>query len=108
MSSSPTTPAAEGGALEGSGEVVAEVPASNQTEQPDARRATPRLVPPFIPLHDIPRGILHAIQTVFSYTLMLVIMTFNAGYIISVILGLGVGEIMFGRMERMHDASIAI
>ena len=34
--------------------------------------------------------------------------TFNAGYIISVILGLGVGEIMFGRMERLHDADMEI
>ena len=73
-SSPPTTPAAEGGKFEGSGEGVAEVPASNQTAQRDARRATPRLISPFILSHDIPRGTLHAIQSAFSYTLMLVIM----------------------------------
>lgn len=40
----------------------------------DAVSGRPRVVPPFIPVHDIPRGILHGVQVLFSYILMLVIM----------------------------------
>ncbi|KAF9229663.1 hypothetical protein BS17DRAFT_771761 [Gyrodon lividus] len=64
-------------------------------------RMSPRLIPPFIPSHDIPRGIIQAIQTTFSYALMLAVMTFNGAYIISVILGLGIGEMLFGRIGRV-------
>ncbi|KAG1825602.1 Ctr copper transporter, partial [Suillus subaureus] len=57
----------------------------------------PRLVPPFILMHDITRGIFQAVQSLFSYVLMLAVMTFNASYIISIILGLALGEVLFGR-----------
>jgi len=40
----------------------------------EAVHSRPRSLPPFIPMHDIPRGILHGVQVLFSYTLMLVIM----------------------------------
>lgn len=33
-----------------------------------------RLVPPFTPSHDIPRGLIQAAQSTFSYALMLVVM----------------------------------
>lgn len=33
-----------------------------------------RLVPPFTPSHDIPRGVIEAIQSTFSYGLMLAVM----------------------------------
>lgn len=36
--------------------------------------ARKRLFPPFPPSHDIPRGAIHAIQSTFSYTLMLAVM----------------------------------
>ncbi|KAM6491231.1 Ctr copper transporter [Amanita muscaria] len=52
---------------------------------------------PFIPSHNISRGILHAIQTALSYLFMLASMTFQAAFIISMCLGAGVGEMMFGR-----------
>ncbi|KZT74828.1 hypothetical protein DAEQUDRAFT_720007 [Daedalea quercina L-15889] len=61
------------------------------------RRAT-RTVEPFILSHDLPRGVLYAIQAFLAYTLMLAIMTFQAAYIISIIVGLGLGEVFFGRM----------
>ncbi|KAG9314652.1 copper transporter [Chiua virens] len=53
---------------------------------------TRRFIPPFRSSRDIPRGIIQAIQSMFAYILMLSVMTFNAAYIISIILGLGVGE----------------
>ncbi|KAH7911216.1 Ctr copper transporter [Hygrophoropsis aurantiaca] len=59
-----------------------------------------RAVPPFIPSHDIPRGIYQGVQSFFSYALMLAVMTFQAAYIISIILGLAAGEILFGRIGR--------
>ncbi|KAK1922608.1 Ctr copper transporter [Papiliotrema laurentii] len=46
---------------------------------------------------DVPRGLLQALQTLIHYLLMLVAMTFNIWWILSVVIGSGVGEIMFGR-----------
>jgi len=67
---------------------------------PSPTSARAQLVPPFTPSRDITRGVIQAIQSTFSYALMLTIMTFNGAYIISVILGLGVGEVLFGRIGR--------
>jgi len=57
-----------------------------------------RISPPFIPSHDIPRGIIYMFQAALAYALMLAVMTFNAAYAISIILGLGIGEGLFGRI----------
>ncbi|KAI0742239.1 CTR copper uptake transporter [Daedaleopsis nitida] len=59
--------------------------------------ATMRNGLPFIPAHDIPRGILHGLQAALSFALMLIVMTFQAAFIISIVVGLGVGEALFGR-----------
>lgn len=56
-----------------------------------------RVVPPFILSHDIPRGIMYMLQATLTYALMLIVMTFNAIYFVSIIVGLSVGEVMFGR-----------
>ncbi|KAJ7879036.1 CTR copper uptake transporter [Mycena olivaceomarginata] len=53
--------------------------------------------PPFVPAHDIARGALHALQTLLGFAFMLAVMTFQASYIITLVLGLGVGEMLFGR-----------
>jgi len=58
----------------------------------------PRSVPPFIPSHDLPRGAIYAVQALMAYALMLAVMTFQAAYLISIVLGLGIGEMLFGRM----------
>jgi len=58
---------------------------------------TMRTIPPFIPAHDITRGFLHGAQALLSFVFMLTAMTFNAGMILSVAIGLGVGETLFGR-----------
>ncbi|GLB36371.1 putative GPI anchored protein [Lyophyllum shimeji] len=47
-----------------------------------------RTIPPFILMHDLPRGFLHGFQALLSYALMLAVMTFNAAYVISIIIGL--------------------
>jgi len=56
-----------------------------------------RTVPPFILAHDLPRGIVYMLQATIAYLLMLIAMTFQVGYFVSIIAGLGVGEVLFGR-----------
>ncbi|WWC72993.1 uncharacterized protein I206_106957 [Kwoniella pini CBS 10737] len=51
---------------------------------------------------DLPRGLLQALQVLIHYLLMLVVMTFNIWWIISVVVGSGVGEMMFGRFGSSH------
>ncbi|WVQ93109.1 hypothetical protein IAU59_000173 [Kwoniella sp. CBS 9459] len=52
---------------------------------------------------DLPRGLLQALQTLIHYLLMLVVMTFNIWWIISVVIGSGVGEMLFGRFGAPHS-----
>ncbi|TFK98421.1 Ctr copper transporter [Pterulicium gracile] len=56
-----------------------------------------RRVPPFIPAHDLTRGVVFAAQSALSFALMLIVMTFNVGFILSIVVGLGIGEALFGR-----------
>ncbi|TFK17025.1 hypothetical protein FA15DRAFT_676376 [Coprinopsis marcescibilis] len=57
-----------------------------------------RTIPPFVASHDIPRGVLHAFQSALGYILMLAIMTFRVEFFFSIVAGLGVGVILFGRV----------
>lgn len=61
-------------------------------------RSPRRTIPPFVPSQDVLRGILYAFHAFLGYALMLAVMSYNAGYIISIVAGLGVGEVLFGRM----------
>ncbi|KAF8588574.1 hypothetical protein K439DRAFT_1335048 [Ramaria rubella] len=56
-----------------------------------------RIAPPFIPRIELQRGACRIGSALLSYTLMLAVMTFNAGFIIAIVAGLGVGEVLFGR-----------
>ncbi|EIN05663.1 hypothetical protein PUNSTDRAFT_106633 [Punctularia strigosozonata HHB-11173 SS5] len=56
-----------------------------------------RMSTPFIPSHDIPRGIIQAAQTGLGFAFMLVVMTYQVGFILSIVIGEGVGETLFGR-----------
>lgn len=78
--------------------------ASNTSERAPSslgRRLIPtprkRIVPPFILAHDFTWGTIYMFQAAIAYALMLAVMTFQVGYFVSVILGLGVGELLFGR-----------
>ncbi|KAN0103854.1 copper transporter [Russula decolorans] len=53
--------------------------------------------PPFILAHDIPRGILQIAIASINFLLMLTVMTFQVGFIFAIIVGLGIGEALFGR-----------
>ncbi|KAJ8588992.1 hypothetical protein M405DRAFT_862515 [Rhizopogon salebrosus TDB-379] len=63
-----------------------------------------RFTPPFIPAHDIARGIMFAAQTLLNYLFMLTVMTFQLGFILSLVVGLGVGETLFGRFGSTAHA----
>ncbi|KAJ6627671.1 Ctr copper transporter [Mycena sp. CBHHK59/15] len=54
----------------------------------------------FILSHELSRGALAGLVSTVHYFLMLVVMTFNASFIISVILGVVVGEVAFGRLNH--------
>jgi len=58
---------------------------------------TLRSAAPFIPSHDFARGAMQAAQATLGYALMLAVMTCNAGYILSIVAGIGTGEVLFGR-----------
>ncbi|KIJ64232.1 hypothetical protein HYDPIDRAFT_90731 [Hydnomerulius pinastri MD-312] len=58
-----------------------------------------RLTPPFISSHDITRGVMFAAQALLNYLFMLTVMTFQLGFIFSLVIGLGVGETLFGRFS---------
>ncbi|KAF6756176.1 Ctr copper transporter family-domain-containing protein [Ephemerocybe angulata] len=47
---------------------------------------------------DIIRGMLYAVQAALGFLLMLVVMTYQGYLILSIVLGLGVGEMLFGRI----------
>jgi len=58
---------------------------------------------PFIPSHDVSRGIAFFALGAVEFTLMMAIMSWNAAYTISIILGLGIGETLFGRLDPEHN-----
>ncbi|KAH9176939.1 Ctr copper transporter [Lactarius sanguifluus] len=57
-----------------------------------------RTIPPFVFSQDAARGALYSLQALLSFALMLAVMTFQGAYIISIVIGLGLGEILFGRI----------
>jgi len=61
--------------------------------------------PPFILSQNLARGALHTVQTALLYVFMLAVMTFQVGFIISICLGAGVGEVMFGRFIASASAA---
>ncbi|KAL0948927.1 hypothetical protein HGRIS_009035 [Hohenbuehelia grisea] len=63
-----------------------------------------RYGPPFIPGHDIARGAFQVGQAALNFAFMLAVMTYQVGYILSIICGLGVGETLYGRyVTTGHD-----
>jgi len=62
-----------------------------------------RRVPPFIPSHDVPRGIMQVALASINFLFMLAVMTFQLGFIFAIVIGLGVGEALFGRYSLHRD-----
>ncbi|KAI0027922.1 Ctr copper transporter family-domain-containing protein [Vararia minispora EC-137] len=78
----------------------------NTKSLPQHAQATPKsairqhMALPFIPAHDLPRGIIAAALALLGFLFMLAVMTFQVGFILSIVVGLGVGETLFGRYGR--------
>ncbi|CAL1697512.1 unnamed protein product [Somion occarium] len=79
---------------------------SSLTAKELKKAVTMRDVPPFILAHDLMRGILHVGQAGLQFAFMLAVMTFQVGFILSLVIGLGVGEMLFGRYAS-HAAHLA-
>jgi len=60
-------------------------------------RTTTRTTPPFVWKRDLLRGLIYVVQLVIAFAVMLVIMTFQLSFIFSLVLGAGIGEVIFGR-----------
>ncbi|KAJ6463185.1 Ctr copper transporter [Mycena vulgaris] len=75
---------------------------ASSSKRPVSEGETPPAATPtrFILSHEVSRGVMAGLQATVHYFLMLVVMTFNASYIISVILGVVVGEVAFGRLNH--------
>ncbi|CAE6488774.1 unnamed protein product [Rhizoctonia solani] len=67
------------------------------------------LIAPFEPMQDLVRGAMQAVQSLIGFFLMLSVMTYNAAFLVSVILGLGIGEVVFARLARSgaHPGCVA-
>ncbi|KAG6884693.1 hypothetical protein C0993_008894 [Termitomyces sp. T159_Od127] len=59
---------------------------------------------PFVVDHAWVRLIAHGIQTTISVLIMLTVMTFQVSFIISLAIGVGVGEMMYGRFTDATNA----
>lgn len=84
----------------------AQIQQANALNTASSRPGSNRLprVLPFIWSIDIPRGILYAAHRALGYALMLAVMTFQVGFIVAIVVGAGVGEMLFG---RWHHAGAA-
>ncbi|EJD05207.1 uncharacterized protein FOMMEDRAFT_105434 [Fomitiporia mediterranea MF3/22] len=52
-----------------------------------------------VPVYDMPRGVVHAAQSALEIAFMLIVMSYQVGFIIALVAGLGVGEALFGRFN---------
>ncbi|CAK5276150.1 unnamed protein product [Mycena citricolor] len=53
--------------------------------------------PPFVPAHDLTRGLMQAVQALIGFLFMLTVMSYSVSYLLAIVIGLGVGEAIFGR-----------
>ena len=61
---------------------------------------------PFVLSHAWARGALQMVQSTLGFLFMLAVMTYQVGFILSIVLGLGVGEMMYGRYTEAAYANI--
>ena len=96
---------------------VSALPRDEKNKSPAPVSVTVRTIPPFILAHDVMRGVLQIVQSALKFMLMFAVMsvlarchalfpsglslvylrTFQLAFIFSIVIGLGVGETLFGR-----------
>lgn len=54
------------------------------------------------------RSLFTMIIVFFDYMLMLIVMTFNIGLIVSAVLGFGIGALLFGHMGEGVDGNVGV
>ncbi|KDE09480.1 hypothetical protein MVLG_00381 [Microbotryum lychnidis-dioicae p1A1 Lamole] len=79
--------------------------ASNRSELGDLLHKFHSSPAPFTPLIDLPRTVIFTLQAFIGYLLMLAIMTYSAWFFISILSGLALGELLFGRFINRHGHS---
>ncbi|KAG8873206.1 hypothetical protein FRB97_006930 [Tulasnella sp. 331] len=72
-------------------------PSSASTSIVAARVPIHRILPPFILSHDLTRAAFATARSAVQYSLMLAVMTFNVSFILSILAGVFIGELLFGR-----------
>ncbi|KAJ7436416.1 CTR copper uptake transporter [Mycena latifolia] len=84
--------------MEGHWHAAARAAGKNEKGEDESKKGRMRLqAPPFMPAHNVMRGAMHALQAVLGFEFMLAVMNFQASFIIAPVLGVGVGEALFGR-----------
>ncbi|KDN46028.1 hypothetical protein RSAG8_04535, partial [Rhizoctonia solani AG-8 WAC10335] len=86
--------------IEGSTAAISS-PASSAESYPAQRR---RSMTPLLWPYELARGGLFVVQSFLVYAIMLAVMSFNAAYNNRIVVGTGLGEILFGRftVEQTH------
>ncbi|KDQ30092.1 hypothetical protein PLEOSDRAFT_1092022 [Pleurotus ostreatus PC15] len=70
-------------------------PLAKQTTMTSASRLIMTMISPT----ELYRGLLYGLQALTTYILMLTAMTFHVAYIVSILVGLSFGEMLFGRLR---------
>ncbi|KAH0834214.1 CTR copper uptake transporter [Lanmaoa asiatica] len=85
---------------------VSSLPSSSESSasssSPSTRKSKWHRLPPFVPEFDITRGVLFSAQAFIKVLLMLAVMTFQLAFLVSIAIGSGVGETLFGRFSLSH------
>jgi len=63
----------------------------------ESRKGWTDSIPPFLWRYDVPRGIIFAVVASLNFAFMLAAMTFQVNFIVTLVIGHGVGEAFFGR-----------
>ncbi|GAA5959829.1 hypothetical protein JCM3765_000116, partial [Sporobolomyces pararoseus] len=76
--------------------ILPALPSASAPPSASSRSPLP-FTPPFYLSIDLPRSILFGLQSFVAYLLMLAIMSYSVWFFVSILLGLMVGEMAFGR-----------
>lgn len=97
LSTPPTPPSDDNKAVPSDSPQLSSILPSLPSPSSSSTRSPLPFTPPFYLSIDLPRSILFGLQSFVAYLLMLAIMSYSVWFFISILLGLMVGELAFGR-----------